>query len=326
MNDKDQLKDKEYALSQLQDLPGVGPATAGVLFTTGYGTIDSIAAATISDLSAIGSIGSVTAQKIIAAAQDALGLNFGTATAALEFHQFMPRITTSSEQLDCLLGGAGIACGVITEFYGPFDSGKTEVAHQLCVTAQLPSELGGLVTEEFPIIKIIYIDTEGVFQRDRIAKIASRWPVLKPDDVLANITVERVASFNEQAKFIRTLQNLLKSGLYGVCIVDSLLSRRRSEIKSLRLGERQQLLFDQLRLLERMAEKAKTAIIITNDVGSAGVRSSYGGQIVADHCAVRLYFRKIRNEKHRVRVFDCPILPESITEFRITDLGIEDSL
>ena len=43
------------------------------------------------------------------------------------------------------------------------------LAHTLCVTAQLPYDLGGGNG------KVIYIDTEGTFRPDRITAIAERF-------------------------------------------------------------------------------------------------------------------------------------------------------
>ena len=43
----------------------------------------------------------------------------------------------------------------ITEAFGEFRTGKTQLAHTLCVTSQLPKDRGGGNG------KVIYIDTEG---------------------------------------------------------------------------------------------------------------------------------------------------------------------
>ena len=47
------------------------------------------------------------------------------------------KITTGSPLLDDLLGG-GIETMSITEAFGEFRTGKTQLAHTLCVTTQLP--------------------------------------------------------------------------------------------------------------------------------------------------------------------------------------------
>jgi meiotic recombination protein DMC1 len=63
------------------------------------------------------------------------------------------RISTGSQNLDNLLQG-GIESMAITEVFGEFRTGKTQISHTLCVTAQLSKENGGGEG------KVAYIDTE----------------------------------------------------------------------------------------------------------------------------------------------------------------------
>ncbi|KAG0309492.1 hypothetical protein BGZ98_002004 [Dissophora globulifera] len=51
-------------------------------------------------------------------------------------------ISTGSKQLDELIGG-GIQTMAITEAFGEFRTGKTQLGHTLCVIAQLPIAMGG---------------------------------------------------------------------------------------------------------------------------------------------------------------------------------------
>ena len=51
-------------------------------------------------------------------------------------------IKTGSDAVDQLLKG-GLETGSITELYGEFRTGKTQLCHQLCVTCQLPIKDGG---------------------------------------------------------------------------------------------------------------------------------------------------------------------------------------
>ena len=52
------------------------------------------------------------------------------------------RITTGSKELDDILGG-GVESGSLTEFYGEYRTGKSQLAATLAVTSQLPLEMGG---------------------------------------------------------------------------------------------------------------------------------------------------------------------------------------
>jgi RecA/RadA recombinase len=63
----------------------------------------------------------------------------------------------------------GIETGSLTEIFGEFRTGKTQLCHTLCVTCQLPLDQGGGEG------KAMYIDTEGTFRPQRLVAIAERF-------------------------------------------------------------------------------------------------------------------------------------------------------
>lgn len=65
----------------------------------------------------------------------------------------------------------GVETGAITEVFGEFRTGKTQLCHTLAVTCQLPGSMGGGEG------KCLYIDTEGTFRPERLLSIAERWVV-----------------------------------------------------------------------------------------------------------------------------------------------------
>ena len=114
----------------LESLPGVGPTTAERLREAGYRTVESIAVATVEELREIAEIGEIQAKKIIEAAKEMADIGvFITGEEILELRKELGWITTGSKQLDTLLGG-GIPTRAVTEVFGEFGSGKTQLAHQ----------------------------------------------------------------------------------------------------------------------------------------------------------------------------------------------------
>lgn len=107
----------------ITDLPGVGSATAQKLIEAGYSSLEAIAVATPQELSDVTGLPIPTANKIIKAAREFLGFKFKTALELKKERMNVKKITTSSRNLDELLGG-GIETKNITEFYGEFGSGK----------------------------------------------------------------------------------------------------------------------------------------------------------------------------------------------------------
>jgi DNA repair protein RadA len=107
-------------------------------------------------------IGPTTAKKLKEAGivSDGFGGN-----KCLEKRKSMLRCSTGSRALDELLLG-GIETQAVTEFYGEFGSGKSQICHTLCAMARRPIESGGLDSG------VIYIDTEGTFRPERLEQIA----------------------------------------------------------------------------------------------------------------------------------------------------------
>lgn len=183
---------KERKYVYLEDLPGVGEATAEKLREIGYHTIESLATATVSELAAAG-ISEKKAAEIISIAREAIEISFVTAKELSSFKSSIGRITTGSKMLDSLIAG-GVETQSITEFYGEFGSGKSQLCHQLAVNVQLPPERGGLNGAA------LYIDTENTFRTERIYQMA-RHLGLDPDEVASKIIYAEAYNslpFNEQ--------------------------------------------------------------------------------------------------------------------------------
>eukprot|EP01036_Dinobryon_divergens_P031426 gene31426-40820_t len=75
-------------------------------------------------------------------------------------------IITFCKSLDAILGG-GVQIGQITEFCGVPGIGKTQLAIQLALNAQIAEVFGGNAGEA------VYIDTEGSFMPERAAEMAT---------------------------------------------------------------------------------------------------------------------------------------------------------
>lgn len=85
--------------------------------------------------------------------------------------------------MDQLLGG-GVETGSITEMFGEFRTGKTQLCHTLAVTCQLPIAKGGGEG------MAMYVDTEGTFRPERLIPIAKRFG-LDEQQVLDNVAYAR---------------------------------------------------------------------------------------------------------------------------------------
>ncbi len=313
----------------LEDLPGVGPATAEKLRDAGYDTVEAIAVASPLELKEIAGISEGAALKIIQAAREAA--NIGTFMRADEYMKkrtSIGKLSTGSKSLDKLLGG-GIETQAITEVFGEFGSGKTQLAHTLSVMVQKPPEEGGLGGS------VVWIDTENTFRPERIKQIAENRD-MDPEEVLKNIYVARAFNSNHQMLLVEKAEEIIKERVESdrpvkLLIVDSLMAHFRSEyVGRGTLAERQQKLAKHLSDLHRLADLYDIAVFVTNQVQAkpdaffGDPTRPIGGNILAHSATFRIYLRKGRQGKRVARLIDSPYLPEGEAIFRITEKGVED--
>ncbi|HDQ05464.1 MAG TPA: DNA repair and recombination protein RadA, partial [Candidatus Bathyarchaeota archaeon] len=161
MTEEPTLEKKRY--ERLEDLD-IGSATSKKLRELGFHTVESLAMATTKELEQAG-ISKTNAEKLIRKARSCMPLQFIRGDELVKMRRNVLRLTTGSSMLDKLLGG-GIESQSITEFYGEYGSGKSQICHQLCVNVQLPPEQGGLSGAA------LYIDTENTFRTERIFQMA----------------------------------------------------------------------------------------------------------------------------------------------------------
>jgi len=314
---------------ELEDLPGVGPAIAEKLREAGLNSLEAIAVTSPAELVATVEIGEATAAKIINAAREAADIGgFETGDKILERRESIGKLTTGSKALDALLGG-GLETRAMTEFYGEFGSGKTQIAHQLVVNVQLAPEEGGLSGSA------IMIDTENTFRPERIKDMAEGVG-LDFTEVLKNVHVARAYNSNHQILLVDKAQELadeLKETEKPVrlLIIDSATAHFRSEyVGRGTLSERQQKINKHLHDALRFGDLNNAVVMITNqvqvrpDAFFGDPTRPIGGHIVGHTATFRIYLRKSKGEKRIARLVDSPNLPEAEAVFSVTKSGIRD--
>ncbi|MBU5682222.1 MAG: DNA repair and recombination protein RadA [Candidatus Aenigmarchaeota archaeon] len=307
----------------LKDIKGIGPKILKRLEELKINDPMIIAMSNPKELSAILDIGEEKAKEIIESVREALGFKLETADKVLERRMKMRKITTSSKALDELLGG-GIPTQAITEAFGMFGSGKTQLAFQLAINVQLPEEQGGLERA------CLFIDSEGTFSPERIVEIAKNRG-LDADKILKNIYVARAYSSEHQILLVERAAEIIKEKNIGLIIVDSITSHFRVDYTGRgELAERQQKLNKHLHQLQRLADAFNLAVYITNqvmarpDIIFGDPTQPVGGHVLAHISFYRIYLRKSKQNLRIARLVDAPNLPEREVVFQITEKGIED--
>lgn len=312
-------------VDQLQ-AAGIASVDVKKLKDAGICTVEAVAYTPRKDLLQIKGISEAKVDKIIEAASKLVPLGFTSASELHAQRADLIQITTGSRELDKILEG-GVETGSITELYGEFRSGKTQLCHTLCVTCQLPLDQGGGEG------KAMYIDAEGTFRPQRLLQIADRFG-LNGADVLENVAYARAYNTDHQSRLLLEAASMMVETRFALMIVDSATALYRTDFSGRgELSARQMHLAKFLRSLQKLADEFGVAIVITNQVVSqvdgsavfAGPQvKPIGGNIMAHATTTRLALRKGRGEERICKVISSPCLAEAEARFQICAEGVSD--
>lgn len=308
---------------------GIGAVDISKLKSNGYYTIAAVHAATRRTLLKIKGFSEIKVEKIkeaIAKCQPSAG-SFMTAQELGQQRKRVLKISTGSKQFDSILGG-GFQTMSISEVFGEYRCGKTQLSHTMSIIAQLPKDLGGAEG------KVAYIDTEGTFRPERIAQIAERFGV-DPDSAQENISYARAVNSEHQMELLNKIAEYFVNNEYRLLVIDSIMACFRVDyVGRGELNERQQKLNQFLSKLTHLAEEFNIAVLMTNQVqsdpgasalfASADGRKAVGGHILAHASSTRVLLRKGRGEERVAKIQDSPDCAEREATYIITNGGIND--
>jgi DNA repair protein RadA len=324
---KGKKKDAEEEITdkKLTDIPGIGPGAAAKLEAAGIFDLMGLAVMGPSELAEMAGMGEAVARKAIQAARSMMNLGFSDGLEFAEKRKEVGFITTGSKNLDNLLGGKGLETKSITEAFGAFGSGKTQLALVLTVNVQLPIDQGGLNG------KAVFVDTEGTFRPERIRQLAARYNA-NSDKVLKNILVARAFNSDHQILLLDKVAELIKNGEpIKLIVIDSLTAHFRAEFAGRgMLADRQQKLNKYLHNLMKIAESFNIAVYVTNQVMSDPAQmfgdptKAVGGNIVAHASTYRMYLRRSKKDTRVAKLIDSPNLPDNETVFMVDTDGLHD--
>lgn len=312
------MKDKA---KKIMDLPGVGAATAEKLENAGYKDLMSLAVASPGELIEVTELKEAAARKIIQAARDSLEMGFETGEEVMKKRENIKKLTLGSEAFDALLGG-GVETGAITECFGEFGSGKTQIGHVLAVK----------LLEADPEAVAVYIDSENTFRPERIKQLADGAGI-SSEDALQRIMVARAYNSDHQMLLAEKVDELIKEkGLkVKLVVVDSLTSHFRAEFVGRgTLAERQQKLNKHMHTLLKLSDTHNLAVYVTNQVMAkpdmffGDPTQAIGGHIVAHASTFRIYLRKGKKGSRVAKLIDAPNLADGEVCFMVEQGGLRD--
>uniref|UniRef100_A0A668UEX9 Meiotic recombination protein DMC1/LIM15 homolog n=1 Tax=Oreochromis aureus TaxID=47969 RepID=A0A668UEX9_OREAU len=321
VEDDSSFQDDEESFFQDIDLlqkHGINMADIKKLKSVGICTVKGIQMTTRKALCNIKGLSEAKVEKIKEAAGKMLNVGFQTAFEYSARRKQVFHVTTGSQEFEliCLLP--------------EFRTGKTQLSHTLCVTAQLPGEDG------YSGGKVIFIDTENTFRPDRLRDIADRFNV-DHDAVLDNVLYARAYTSEHQMELLDFVAAKFheEGGVFKLLIIDSIMALFRVDFSGRgELAERQQKLAQMLSRLQKISEEYNVAVFITNqmtaDPGAgmtfqADPKKPIGGHILAHASTTRISLRKGRGEMRIAKIFDSPDMPENEATFAISAGGVTDA-
>jgi len=304
---------------------GISPADIKRLKDFGIATLEMVLMYTKKDLEKVKGFSEIKVDKLIKlATQKVLGSNAGfvTATTLHARRAEIVRITTGSKNLDQILQGGA---GSITEIFGEFATGKSQLCMTMAVSCQLPIERGGAEG------KCMYIDTEGTFRSERLLAVSERYGMM-PEDVLDNIAVARAYNSDHQMDLLKTAAAMMVESRYALLIIDSIINLFKTDYSGrAELANRQMAMAKFLRALLKIADSFGVAVILTNMVIANPDGNMYGdnkvptgGNVLAHASTTRIKLRKGRGDIRVAKIHDSPCLPPNEAQFAIKPEGISD--
>ncbi|KAI9138068.1 RecA-like protein DMC1 [Paraphysoderma sedebokerense] len=348
MNPVEQVETEEYEQENNNNLDidelqkqGINASDIQKLKGAGICTVKGVQMMTKRNMNKVKGLSETKVDKIKEAANKLLAASFLTAAEISQQRQSILRISTGSKEFDKLLGG-GIQSMSITEAFGEFRTGKTQLAHTLAVTCQLPVEMGGACGKHSRFFrpkhansKAAIIDTEGTFRPDRLVDIANRFGI-DGAAVLENVLVARAYNSEHQFDLLTELTaRFAEEKTYRLLVIDSIMALFRVDYSGRgELADRQQKLNQFMARLMRIAEEFNVAVYITNmmsaDPGAgltfvADPKKPIGGHVLAHASTTRLSLRKGRGETRIAKIYDSPDVPEAECMYAISAGGIIDA-
>ncbi len=312
----------------LANIEEIGPATEKRLKEAGFHSIKDLLVRGAADVAGATGMDMDVSVRICNKARvilEELGIidkSFVTATSIYEKRKQSFRISTGARNFDDLLGG-GVETRAVTEVYGEFGTGKTQLCHTLCVTVQQPKQSGGLDG------RAIYIDTENTFRPERIVSIA-RSRLMDPNSALENIIVAKAYNSAHQELIIEETGPVIEANKIKLVVVDSAVAHYRAEfLGRATLSERQQRLNKFMHMLVRLADTYEVAVVVTNQIQSSpdgyfDAARPTGGNVVAHTSTYRIFLKRSSGKNRIARMVDSPYHAEREALFALSEGGISD--
>ncbi|MHA2392460.1 MAG: hypothetical protein ACXAEX_11000 [Promethearchaeota archaeon] len=238
-----------------------------------------------------------------------------------------PVLPLDSRNFDEVLGG-GFNLGNKYLIFGPNNTGKTQLCHQLCVQAYKHLKNNSI---QKSAKLILYLDTENTFRPERIKELIDV-PEIEVDKVLGNILVSKIMSNSALILALRDFEKAIMKYRSGVLIIDTINNHFRSEIgnKNLSFSRAKEMFLSVLRIINKLTINYNLLTIATAQVASDFSKGDnireipVGNQFLNHFFSEYIYLSKNDKDRNYVQLVNSLHLSEKRLPYKITSRGIQD--
>lgn len=236
------------------------------------------------------------------------------------------KLSTGCPILDRFLSG-GILTEGITEICGESGAGKTQLCMQLALTAQYPTDMGGLNGG------VIYICTEEQFHSRRLQQIIENFPFelngkIKPKiNFMDNLFITRVTDVEKFENSFNKIIFLVENKNIKLIILDSVTALFRGSSTDIEGFQKAKDLRTIVRFFYKLCGTYKVATVCVNQVSQvldSEVPEPALGLVWANLVTTRIQLKKQKSMRKLCIIFS-PTLPPQEIEYKISAGGLFSS-
>ncbi|MHA1985057.1 MAG: hypothetical protein ACW98D_00310 [Promethearchaeota archaeon] len=212
--------------------------------------------------------------------------------------------------------------------FGPNNTGKTQICHQLCVHAyEKFHKIFNSQNTKF----IYYLDTENTFRPERIEEL------LVPldheiEEVLRSILISKIMSNSVLLLALKDFEKIMLKEAGGILIIDTINNHFRSDLgnKNIVFQSAKEKFLKILKKIDELTKKFNLITILTSQVTTNFSRGAIirelpvGYQFLNHYCSEFIYLSKKNNEKNFAHLVNSLSHPEKKVLYNITSEGIQD--
>jgi DNA repair protein RadB len=176
----------------------------------------------------------------------------------------------------------------INMIYGPAATGKTTCCLMVAIDKAKKNE------------KVLYLDTENGFSIERIKQIVKATNKKDYKEIIENIIVISIDTFEKQIKTFENLKEIVENGLIGLVIIDTMGKQYRKALREDHSAANNAM-NKQMREIKNVLDKTSAEIVITNqvyaDFKNEGEVEMVGGKMIRNWSDNIIELKKIDGKR-----------------------------